>query len=404
MERIYIVAAKRTPIGKFNGSLAPLSSIELGAHAMKATLHQANINPEIINEVIVGSVLTAGTGMGPGRQASLKAGIPESVPAYTLNMICGSGMKAILDAASHIRAGDAEVIMTCGMESMSNAAFVSSGDIRRGYRLGHQTQEDSILKDGLTDAFHGYPMGVTAENIAKQFQISRQSQDTFALNSQQKAIAAIENGHFDAEIAPITVVDRKHQYDVKVDGYPKADCSLEGLQALRPAFDQQGSVTAGNSSGINDGASAVLLASESAVKRYNLAPLAEVVEYGQGAISPELMGLGPVPAIENTLTKANLSLKDIEVFELNEAFAAQALGVVHSLSEQHQVAPDWLLNRTNLSGGAIALGHPIGASGNRVVATLVYQLRRTAKNYGLASLCIGGGMGTALILKRCQGV
>ncbi|KKD57828.1 acetyl-CoA acetyltransferase [Grimontia sp. AD028] len=401
MERIFIVAAKRTPIGSFNGSLASLSGVELGAHAMTAVVEQAGIEPAHIDEVIVGNVLTGGVGMGPGRQAAIKAGVPDTVPAYTLNMICGSGMKAIMDGASHIRAGDANLVLTSGMESMSNAAFVTSGQIRRGVRMGHQMQEDSIIKDGLTDAFHHYHMGVTAENVATQCNISREAQDEFALNSQQKAVNAIKKGHFAVEISPITVTERKRQFEVKDDEYPKANATLEGLQALRPAFDKQGSVTAGNASGINDGASAILLASESAVKQHNLTPLAELVEYGQGALAPEIMGLGPVSAVANTLKKAKMTIEDIDVFELNEAFAAQALGVIQGLSEAHHVDENWLLERSNLSGGAIALGHPIGASGNRIVTTLVYQLQRTEKDYGLASLCIGGGMGTALILKRC---
>lgn len=401
MERIFIVAAKRTPIGSFNGSLASLSGVDLGAHAMKAVVDQAGIEPKHIDEVVVGNVLTAGVGMGPGRQAAIKAGVPDTVPAYTLNMICGSGMKAIMDGASHIRAGDAKLVLTCGMESMSNAAYVTSGQIRRGVRMGHQMQEDCIIKDGLTDAFHHYHMGVTAENVATQCNISRDAQDEFALNSQQKAVNAIEQGHFAAEISPVTVTERKRQFEVKDDEYPKAGATLEGLQALRPAFDKQGSVTAGNASGINDGASAILLASESAVKQHNLTPLAELVEYGQGALAPEIMGLGPVSAVANTLKKAQMTIEDIDVFELNEAFAAQALGVIQGLAEAHHVDENWLLERSNLSGGAIALGHPIGASGNRIVTTLVYQLQRTEKDYGLASLCIGGGMGTALILKRC---
>lgn len=402
MERIYIVAAKRTPIGSFNGALSAVSAVELGACAMKGALEQVELSPEHIDEVIVGNVLTGGAGMGPGRQAAIKAGIPDSVPAYTLNMICGSGMKTVLDAAAHIRAGDAEVVMACGMESMSNAPFIADGQVRRGYRMGHQTLEDSIIKDGLTDAFHHYHMGITAENIAKRFDISRLEQDTFALASQKKAAAALENGDFEAETVPVTVTVRKRQTDVTADEYPKLDCTLEGLQSLRPAFDAQGSVTAGNASGINDGASAILLASETAVKRHGLTPLAEVVEYGQGALSPEFMGLGPVSAIANTLAKADMALQDIGVFELNEAFAAQAIGVNRELAAQHQVDERWLLERSNLSGGAIALGHPIGASGNRIITTLVYQLLRTGATFGLASLCIGGGMGTAIILKRCE--
>ncbi|QIA65562.1 acetyl-CoA C-acyltransferase [Vibrio astriarenae] len=401
MERIFIVAAKRTPIGSFNGALASLSAIDLGVCAIKAALESIDLPVDQIDEVIVGNVLTGGTGMGPGRQAAIKAGIPESVPAYTLNMICGSGMKAIMDGASHIRAGDAEIVLTAGMESMSNAAYVSPGQIRRGYRMGHQTMEDSIIKDGLTDAFHHYHMGITAENIAKQFSLTREEQDAFALQSQHKAAAALEAGYFDDEIAPVSVRQRKRQVEVSTDEYPKQDCTFEALQALRPAFEKEGTVTAGNASGINDGASAILLASESAVKRHNLTPLAELIEYGQGALAPEVMGLGPVSAIANTLTKANMSIDEIELFELNEAFAAQALGVVRSLTQQHHIDEAWLLERCNIAGGAIALGHPIGASGNRVVTTLVHQLRRTRQDYGLASLCIGGGMGTALIIKRC---
>lgn len=401
MERVFIAAAKRTPIGSFNGALASLSAVDLGAHVIKSVIDQVDFPVDQVDEVIVGNVLTGGTGMGPGRQAAMKAGIPESVPAYTINMICGSGMKAIMDGASHIRAGDAEVVLACGMESMSNAAFISGGQIRRGYRMGHQTMEDSIIKDGLTDAFHQYHMGMTAENIANKLSISREEQDVFALNSQKKAASAQINGYFDNEIAPLTIIDRRRQFEVSKDEFPKADCSYELLQKLRPAFDREGCVTAGNASGINDGASAILLVSESAMKRHNLTPLAELVEYGQSGLAPEVMGLGPVSAISNTLSKADISIKDVDVFELNEAFAAQAIGVVRGLAEQHDIDENWLTERSNLSGGAIALGHPIGASGNRVVTTLVHQLQRTQASYGLASLCIGGGMGTAVLLKRC---
>ncbi|WP_104401684.1 acetyl-CoA C-acetyltransferase [Vibrio penaeicida] len=402
MEAIYIVAAKRTPIGNFNGSLSPLSAVELGAHAIKAAITQSNIAPENIDEVIVGNVLSAGSGMGPGRQASIKAGIPSSVPAYTLNMICGSGMKAITDAASHIRAGDAQVVMTCGMESMSNAGFVVSGDNRRGHRIGNQTMVDTIMHDGLTDAFHQYPMGITAENIVEKLNLSREQQDQYALQSQHKAVRAQDEGRFEQEIAPITVTTRRKDIVVAQDEFPKRDCTLEQLQALRPAFSKSGSVTAGNASGINDGASAILLASETAVKQLGLTPLAELVEYGQAGIEPEIMGLGPVNAIANTLKKAHMSLNQVDCFELNEAFAAQSLGVIKQLSEQHNVSQDWILERSNANGGAIALGHPIGASGNRVVTTLVYELNRSKANIGLASLCIGGGMGTAVILKRIE--
>lgn len=401
MERIFIVAAKRTPIGNFNGALSSLSGVELGAAAMRAALDQVELPLEQIDEVIVGSVLTGGTGMGPGRQAAIRAGLPESVPAYTINMICGSGMRAIMDAASHIRAGDSDIVLTCGMESMSNACYTTSGQVRRGYRLGHQGLEDSILKDGLTDAFHHYHMGITAENIATQLSISREEQDAFALDSQRKAAQAIEMRYFDAEIAPVTIDLRKRQINVTQDEYPRADCTYQALQNLAPAFDKNGSVTAGNASGINDGASAILLVSGSALKRHHLTPIAELIEYGQGAIAPEVMGLGPVSAIANTLTKADMAIEDIDLFELNEAFAAQALGVIRSLTHQHNIDEPWILKRSNVCGGAIALGHPVGASGNRIVTTLVHQLQRTRCDYGLASLCIGGGMGTAMIIKRC---
>ncbi|PSW21764.1 acetyl-CoA C-acetyltransferase [Photobacterium sanctipauli] len=403
MEPIYIVAAKRTPIGSFNGALAPVSAPQLGATAIKGALNQCHLDPSFIDEVIVGNVLSAGMGMGPGRQAAIAAGIPETVPAYTLNMICGSGMKTVMDAVSHIRAGEAEVVLACGTESMSQAPFISSNQLRSGVRMGHQTLEDSIIKDGLTDVFNQYHMGITAENIAEQHAISREEQDAFALASQQKAVAAIEEHGFNSEIEPVCATHRRKEYYVSTDEYPKADATLEKLQSLRPAFKKEGTVTAGNASGINDGASAIILASKSAVERYQLEPLAEIVACGQAGLSPKVMGLGPVPAIANALDKAQLSLSDIDCFELNEAFAAQALGVVKELAEQHNVEPEWIQSRTNLTGGAIALGHPLGASGNRILTTLVYQLQRKEFNYGLASLCIGGGMGTAVIIRRYQG-
>ncbi|MDX1301230.1 acetyl-CoA C-acetyltransferase [Photobacterium sp.] len=402
MEPIYIVAAKRTPIGSFNGSLAPLTAPELGAVAIRGAMNQCQLDATLIDEVIVGNVLSAGIGMGPGRQAAIAAGIPDTVPAYTLNMICGSGMKSVMDAASHIRAGDAEIVLACGMESMSQAPFITSAQLRAGVRMGHQTIEDSIIKDGLTDVFNQYHMGMTAENIAEQLNITRQQQDSFALSSQQKAAAALETHGFNSEIEPVTVTLRRNQYRVECDEYPKADATLEGLQSLRPAFKKEGTVTAGNASGINDGAAAIILASKSAVERYQLTPLAEIVEYGQAGVSPEVMGLGPVPAIANALQKANLSLHEIQCFELNEAFAAQALGVVKQLAEQHAVSEAWIQERTNPNGGAIALGHPLGASGGRILTSLLYEMERQDHEYGLASLCIGGGMGTAVILRRCK--
>ncbi|WP_299135221.1 acetyl-CoA C-acetyltransferase [uncultured Vibrio sp.] len=402
MEPIYIVAAKRTPIGSFNGALSSVSAPTLGATAIKGAISQCHIDPTLIDEVIVGNVLSAGIGMGPGRQASIQAGIPETVPAYTLNMICGSGMKTVMDAASHIKAGDAEIVVACGMESMSQAPFVQTHKVRSGVRMGNISLEDSIITDGLTDAFNQYHMGITAENIAESLSISREEQDTFALKSQLNAASALESHGFRSEIEPIEVSLRRKQYTVELDEYPKTDSTSESLSRLRPAFKKDGTVTAGNASGINDGAAAIILASKSAVERYQLKPMAEIVSYAQAGLSPEIMGLGPVPAIANALEKSDLSLQDIEYFELNEAFAAQALGVTKQLAEKHNVDQSWILERTNHNGGAIALGHPLGASGIRILVSLAYQLERKQQDYGLASLCIGGGMGTAVIIKRCS--
>ncbi|MEZ9291505.1 acetyl-CoA C-acetyltransferase [Vibrio lentus] len=401
MEPIYIVAAKRTPIGSFNGALSSVSAPTLGAAAIRGAISQCHIDPTLIDEVIVGNVLGAGIGMGPGRQAAIQAGIPETVPAYTLNMICGSGMKTVMDAASHIKAGDAEIVVACGMESMSQAPFVQTHKVRSGVRMGNISLEDSIITDGLTDAFNQYHMGITAENIAESLSISREEQDAFALKSQLSAASALETHGFRSEIEPIEVSLRRKQYTIEFDEYPKANSTSESLARLRPAFKKDGTVTAGNASGINDGAAAIILASKSAVERYQLKPMAEIISYAQAGLSPEIMGLGPVPAIANALEKSDLSLQDIEYFELNEAFAAQAIGVTKQLAEQHNVEQSWILDRTNHNGGAIALGHPLGASGIRILVSLAYQLERKQQNYGLASLCIGGGMGTAVIIKRC---
>ena len=402
MEPIYIVAAKRTPIGSFNGALSSVSAPTLGAAAIKGAISQCHIDPTLIDEVIVGNVLSAGIGMGPGRQAAIQAGVPETVPAYTLNMICGSGMKTVMDAASHIKAGDAEIVVACGMESMSQAPFVQTHKVRSGVRMGNISLEDSIITDGLTDAFNQYHMGITAENIAESLSISREEQDAFALKSQLSAASALETHGFRSEIEPIEVSLRRKQYTVELDEYPKTDSTSESLARLRPAFKKDGTVTAGNASGINDGAAAIILASKSAVERYQLKPMAEIISYAQAGLSPEIMGLGPVPAIANALEKSDLSLQDIEYFELNEAFAAQAIGVTKQLAEQHNVEQSWILDRTNHNGGAIALGHPLGASGIRILVSLAYQLERKQQDYGLASLCIGGGMGTAVIIKRCS--
>lgn len=399
-EPVYIVAAKRTPIGSFCGALKTIPAAELAGIAIKGALAQAGLAAEEVNEVIVGNVVGAGQGMGVGRQAALAGGIPVGVPAYSLNMVCGSGMKTLMDACAHIKAGDADVVVAAGCENMSQIPFAVKGDLRGGNKMGDMALTDLLINDGLTDVFNKYHMGVTAENVVAQEGISRDEQDALAVASQAKAVAAIEAGRFKAEIVPVEVKSRKETLTVDTDEYPKAGTTTETLGKLRPAFKPDGSVTAGNASGINDGGSAIIVASKSAVERLGLTPLAEVVGYGQGGIAPEIMGLGPVPAIEQALTRAGLKLDDIERLELNEAFAGQALGVVKQLAAKYDTPQQTLLDKTNMNGGAIALGHPLGASGNRILVTLLYELQRSDSRLGLASLCVGGGMGTAVVLKR----
>ena len=402
MEKVYIVAAKRTAIGSFGGALKNTDAGNLAAVAIKAALEQSQINNEFIDEVIVGNVIGAGQGMSVGRQAAMFAGIPETTPAYTLNMVCGSGMKTVMDAISHIRSGDGDIIVAAGVEVMSQIPFIVPSQIRDGHKMGNMALTDLLINDGLTDVFNQYHMGVTAENVAKQVGITREQQDQYALASQMKAVAAIEGGNFKAEIAPVEVKVRRETLVFDTDEYPKANATLESLQKLRPAFDKEGSVTAGNASGLNDGASAVILASESAVKQHNLKPLAEVVSYAQAGLDPKIMGLGPVPAVTKALTKAELATDDIDCYELNEAFAAQALGVIHRLAEEHNVPVNSILDKANPNGGAIALGHPLGASGNRILVSLIHELNRSNGQYGVASLCVGGGMGTAVIVKSIK--
>ena len=402
MEKVYIVAAKRTAIGSFGGALKNTDAGNLAAVAIKAALEQSQINNEFIDEVIVGNVIGAGQGMSVGRQAAMFAGIPETTPAYTLNMVCGSGMKTVMDAISHIRSGDGDIIVAAGVEVMSQIPFIVPSQIRDGHKMGNMALTDLLINDGLTDVFNQYHMGVTAENVAKQVGITREQQDQYALASQMKAVAAIEGGNFKAEIAPVEVKVRRETLVFDTDEYPKANATLESLQKLRPAFDKEGSVTAGNASGLNDGASAVILASESAVKQHNLKPIAEVVSYAQAGLDPKIMGLGPVPAVTKALTKAELATDDIDCYELNEAFAAQALGVIHRLAEEHNVPVNSILDKANPNGGAIALGHPLGASGNRILVSLIHELNRSNGQYGVASLCVGGGMGTAVIVKSIK--
>jgi acetyl-CoA C-acetyltransferase len=407
MNKVYIIAARRTAIGKFLGTLAPVSAADMAATVIGDILAVnrgagntgTRIDPARIDEVIVGNVLSAGLGQGVARQASIKAGIPEEVPAYGVNMICGSGMKAIINAVADIRSGTADLVLAGGTESMSQAGFVLPGGVRQGHRMGNLQAVDSMVNDGLTDAFSGLHMGITAENVAEKYSITRAAQDEFSLSSQQRAVAAIDGGRFRDEIVPVEIASRKGSVVFDTDEFPNRATDLEKLATLRPAFKKDGTVTAGNASGINDGASFVLVASEKAVETLGVKPLAEIVATGQGGIDPSIMGVGPVPAIRQALDRAGLKLADMESIELNEAFAAQSLAVIKLLAAEHGVTEEWIRERANVNGGAIALGHPIGASGNRIVVSLVHEMLRSGGKLGLASLCIGGGMGTALVLR-----
>lgn len=400
MKKVYIISAKRTPIGKFMGSLTPFNPGELGAIVIKKIIDDSKIDPACIDEVIVGNVLSAGQGQGVARQAAIKGGIPAEVPAYGINMVCGSGMKAVINGYTNILTGNCDVVIAGGTESMTNSGFVTSGVVRQGHKMGNLTAVDHMVHDGLTDAFNQYHMGITAENVAEKYNISREEQDEFSFNSQQKAIRAVDSGRFDQEIVPVEIVTKKSVTVFDKDEYPNRASSAEKLAALRPAFKKDGTVTAGNASGINDGASFLLLASEEAVKKHSLTPMAEIVATGQGGVDPSVMGLGPVPAIRQALSRASLKLQDMELIELNEAFAAQSLGVIRELMMEHGVTKEWIDEYTNVNGGAIALGHPIGASGNRIIVSLLHELKKQNKKLGLASLCIGGGMGTAIIVKN----
>lgn len=400
MSKVYIVAAKRTAIGKFLGTLTPVKAADLAATVIKNIVEETKIDPAKLDEVVVGNILMAGQGQGIARQASIKGGIPQEVPAYGINMICGSGMKTINLAYANIKAGEANMILAGGTESMSGSGFVMPGQVRGGHKMMDLKAVDHMVFDGLTDAFEGYHMGITAENIADKYNLTREEQDAFAFASQQKAAAAQDNGNFKNEIVPVEIKSRRETIVFDADEFINRRTNEEKLGGLRPAFKKDGTVTAGNASGINDGAAFVLVASEEAVKEHGLTPLAEIVATGQGGVDPAVMGMGPVPAVANVLKKADMTLEQMEVLELNEAFAAQSLGVVKQLCEDHKVDMDFFKERCNVNGGAIALGHPIGASGTRITVSLIHEMKRTGKEYGLASLCIGGGMGTALILKN----
>lgn len=392
MKNCVIVSAARTAIGSFNGALATTSAIELGATVIKAALERAQLDPTRVDEVIMGNVLQAGLGQNPARQALLKAGLNETVCGFTVNKVCGSGLKSVALAAQAIQAGQAQAIIAGGMENMSQAPYLLDAKARWGYRLGDGQLSDVILRDGLLCATHGYHMGITAENVAREYGISREMQDELALFSQQKAVAAINAGAFEAEIVPVSVTSRKKTAVVERDEFPKADCTAEGLAALRPAFDKAGTVTAGNASGINDGAAALIVMAESAALAAGLKPLARIKAYASGGVAPALMGMGTVPATQKALQQCGLALSDIDLIEANEAFAAQFLAVGKTLAFDPQ--------KVNVNGGAIALGHPIGASGARILVTLLHALSARDKTLGLATLCIGGGQGIAMIVER----
>lgn len=392
MTRVAIVAAKRTPIGAFGGSLATVSAPQLGATVIKALLAETGISPAAIDEVLLGQVLTAGCGQNPARQAALLAGLPKEVPAMTINKVCGSGLKAIHLAAQAILLGDAECVIAGGQENMSQAPHLLPGS-RNGQKMGNWNLEDSMIKDGLWDAFNDYHMGITAENLAAEHGITREAQDAFAAQSQQKAEAAIAAGRFTAEICSVSVPQRKGDaIEIRLDENPRPGVTAESLAKLRPAFKKEGTVTAGNASSINDGAAAFLLCSESKAKELGLKPLAYIKAYANAGVDPATMGIGPVPATQRCLKKAGWTIEDLELIEANEAFAAQSLSVNKVLG--------WDAARINVNGGAIALGHPIGASGCRVAVTLVHEMLKRDVQKGLATLCIGGGMGVALAIER----
>lgn len=402
MEKVYIVGAKRTPIGSFLGSLKSVSAVKLASQAIRGALEQAQVQSTDVTEVILGNVLSAGLGQGIARQAAIGAGLSIDVPAYSLNMVCGSGLKAVANGMSMIQSGLAQAVVTGGTESMSNAPFLVDGHIRSGRKMGHMNFTDSMLHDGLTDAFEGYHMGITAENVAREFGISRGEQDQFAIRSQEKAIIAQDSGKFTDEIVPVVVETRAGVEEVAEDEYINRTTTLEKMTNLRPVFKADGTVTAANASGLNDGASAIILASGQLAAAQQLPIMAEVIAIGQGGVDPSVMGIGPVPAIKKALEAANLTLADIDLFELNEAFAAQSLAVMNELAAESDESVEALSDRMNVNGGAIALGHPIGASGNRILVTLLYELKRRNLTYGLASLCIGGGMGLAVIIKNVE--
>jgi acetyl-CoA C-acetyltransferase len=391
MEDVVIVAAGRTAVGKFGGSLAKIPASELGAHVIKGLLAQTGIDANLINEAILGQVLTAGVGQNPARQAVIKAGLPAGIPAFTINKVCGSGLKATHLAAQAIKCGDANIIIAGGQENMSASPHVMNGS-RDGFRMGDFKMVDTMIVDGLWDVYNQYHMGITAENVAKKYDISRAAQDEFALQSQLKAEAAQKAGKFKDEILALDIVSKKGTVVFDNDEYVKPGSTLESLSGLRPAFSKDGTVTAGNASGLNDGAAAVVMMSASEAKKLGLKPLARIKAYASSGLDPAVMGMGPVSASRLCLKKAGWTPQDLDLMEINEAFAAQALAVNKEM--------EWDTSKINVNGGAIAIGHPIGASGARILVTLIHEMIRRDAKKGLAALCIGGGMGVALAIER----
>ncbi|KQW28007.1 acetyl-CoA acetyltransferase [Rhizobium sp. Root274] len=386
---IVIASAARTPVGSFNGALSSVAAHDLGAVAIKAVLERAGVEAGEVDEVILGQILTAGQGQNPARQAAMKAGIPQEATAWGLNQLCGSGLRAVAIGMQQILTGDAKIIIAGGQESMSMAPHCAH--LRNGTKMGDLKMVDTMIKDGLTDAFYGYHMGTTAENVARQWQLTREEQDAFAVASQNKAEAAQVAGRFKDEIVPVIVPGRKGDVTVDQDEYIRIGATLESMQKLKPAFDKEGSVTAGNASGINDGAAAALLMTEAEASRRGIAPLARIVSWATAGVDPKIMGTGPIPASRKALEKAGWKISDLDLVEANEAFAAQACAVNKDLG--------WDTSIVNVNGGAIAIGHPVGASGARILNTLVFEMKRRGAKKGLATLCIGGGMGVAMCLE-----
>lgn len=392
MREVVIVGAARTPIGSFGGSLAKVSAVELGVVAAKEAMKRAGIKPEMVDEVLVGNILSAGLGQNPARQVAINAGIPETTPSMTINKLCGSGLRTVSMAAQYIMLGDADVVLAGGIESMSNAPYLLQ-KARWGQRMGNGELIDSMIHDGLMDAFNNYHMGITAENIAEQWGLTREEQDEFALNSQLRAEKAQKSGRFNDEIAPVEIPQRKGDpIIVDTDEYPKHGITIDKLAKLKPAFKKDGTVTAGNASGLNDGGAMLVLMAKEKAFELGIEPLVTIKSYASAALSPKIMGYGPVPATKKALDRVGMTVEDLDLIEANEAFAAQSLAIVKDL----ELDPE----KVNVNGGAIALGHPIGASGARILISLIYEMMKRDSKTGLATLCIGGGQGVSVIVER----